>query len=137
MRDPPARSRYPSFTVRKGNPFDQLAALRSALPPGPAAPMSTESPALDSPASASPAAEPKVPRAVLRYERKGRGGKEVTLIERTGLSPSDLESWCRDARRALGCGGAVEGEAIALHGDHRARLPAWLEGRGVRRVTVG
>ncbi len=120
--------------MRKGNPFAQLAALRSELPPGPAA---SESPRPDPATVDAPPAPARVPRAVLRYERKGRGGKEVTLIERTGLSQGDLESWCRDARRALGCGGAVEGDAIALHGDHRARLPAWLEARGVGRVTVG
>jgi translation initiation factor 1 len=73
---------------------------------------------------------------VVRYERKGRGGKEMTLVERLGLSPADLESWCRDLKRALGCGGTVEESAIALAGDQRRRLPALLEARGVRRVTV-
>ena len=50
--------------------------------------------------------------------------------------PAELESWCRELKRALGCGGTVEGAAIVLAGDQRTRLPALLEARGVRRVTV-
>ena len=40
-------------------------------------------------------------------------------------------------RCALGCGGVVEGDWIVLQGDHRDRLPALLEKRGVRRVVKG
>jgi translation initiation factor 1 len=40
-------------------------------------------------------------------------------------------------RQALGCGGSVEGGGIALQGDQRERVRRWLEGRGVRKVTVG
>ena len=72
----------------------------------------------------------------MRYERKGRGGKEATLVEKLALAPAELDAWCRDLKRALGCGGAVEGSSIALAGDQRQRLPPLLEKRGVRRVTV-
>jgi translation initiation factor 1 len=111
-------------------PFAALAGLRDRLPAGepPAAPAAAAPAA--SAASAGPA------RAVVRYERKGRGGKEVTLVEKLALPAGDLEAWCRDLKRALGCGGAVEGDAIALAGDHRKRLPPLLEALGVRRVTV-
>ena len=113
------------------SPFAGLAALRDQLPPGqakagPTAPTAPTTP----PAPRGPA------RAVVRYERKGRGGKEATVIEQLGLSATDLETWCRELKRALGCGGAVEGASIALAGDQRGRLPALLEARGVRRVTV-
>jgi translation initiation factor 1 len=109
------------------SPFAGLAGLRDQLPPGPAS----------APAEPMPAPPPRGPaRAVVRYERKGRGGKEATVIEQLGLSAGDLETWCRDLKRALGCGGAVEQTAIALSGDQRGRLPALLEARGVRRVTV-
>jgi translation initiation factor 1 len=70
-------------------------------------------------------------------ERKHRGGKEVTVVEQLGLAPAELEKWCRELKQALGCGGAVEGTAIALQGDLRARLPALLTARGVGRVTTG
>lgn len=107
------------------SPFASLAALRDGLPPGeaPAAPVAEV-------IRRGPA------RAVVRYERKGRGGKEATLIEQLALPATDLATWCRELKRALGCGGAVEGAAIALAGDHRVRLPPLLESRGVRRITV-
>ena len=116
--------------VVKNNPFAKLAELRDALPPG--APSERKSEAAPSPAERKPPA-----RAVLRYERKGRGGKEVTLVEQLGLPAAELDAWCRDARKALGCGGAVEGDALALAGDQRKRLLEWLTARGVKKVVGG
>lgn len=73
-------------------------------------------------------------RAVVRYERSGRGGKEVTVIEQLGLSQVELLAWLKHLKSALGCGGSVEADAIMLQGDHRTRLPAILKERGVRKV---
>src|SRR4051812_20548410 len=76
-------------------------------------------------------------RAVVRMERKGRAGKEVTVVERLELKPAELEAWLKALKDALGCGGALEGETLVLQGDQRKRLPALLTGRGVRKVTIG
>ena len=81
--------------------------------------------------------EPKGPaRAVVRMERKGRGGKEVTVVEQLDLKPKDLDRLLKELKNALGCGGAVEGDTLVLQGDQRKRLPAILEGKGVRKVIV-
>jgi len=113
----------------RGNPFAALDALRSSLPPGPAAPK---------PPAADDKPRPKPPaRAVVRMERKGRGGKEVTVVDKLGLRATELEAWCRDLKQALGCGGAVDGELIVLQGDLRIRVPAVLTARGVEKVTIG
>jgi translation initiation factor 1 len=112
-------------------PFAGLAD-RLGLPSAPAVP----DPSL-SPASAAPPRRPAPARAVVRLERKGRGGKAVTVVEKLGLAPRDLEAWLRDLKSALGCGGAVEQDAIVLQGDCRDRVRALLESRGVRKVTVG
>jgi len=109
------------------NPFAALAGLRDQLPTGPADP---EPAATEAPAPGAPA------RAVVRLERKGRRGKEVTVVEQLGLAGDELTRWARDLKQALGTGGAVEGAAVVLQGDCRTRVAAWLEGRGVRRVTV-
>ena len=88
--------------------------------------------------AAQKAEERKGPaRAVVRMERKGRGGKEVTVVEQLGLPPQQLEVWLKALKGSLGCGGVVEEESLVLQGDHRERLPALLEARGVRRVVVG
>jgi translation initiation factor 1 len=106
-------------------PFEALAKLRDSLPPGP-----TSAPAAPPP--------PKGPaRAVVRMERKGRGGKEATIIEKLELKPAELERWCKELKQALGCGGTVEGDTIVLQGDLRQRLAPVLEKRGVGKVTLG
>jgi translation initiation factor 1 len=85
-----------------------------------------------------PAAAPKGPgRAVVRYERKGRGGKEATVIEQLALSPRERAEWLLAMKQALGCGGMLEGESLVLQGDQRTRVRAWLEARGVARISVG
>lgn len=73
----------------------------------------------------------------MRFEKKGRGGKAVTVVEKLGLSPRELEAWLGDLKRALGCGGAVEGDALVLQGDLRERVAPLLAARGVRKVTIG
>lgn len=113
-------------TGKKG--FESLAALRDQLP--------AQEPAA-APAGAKAKPEPKGPaRAVVRLERKGRGGKEATLVEKLALAPAELERWCKELKAALGCGGAVDGDAIVLQGDLRKRVEALLVARGVRKVTV-
>ena len=109
------------------NPFAALAGKREELPSMPVPEPAPEK-----------AEERKGPaRAVVRMERKGRGGKEVTVVDQLGLPPAQLEAWLKALKGALGCGGAVEEESLVLQGDHRDRLPALLESRGVRRVIVG
>ncbi|WP_434383539.1 translation initiation factor [Melittangium boletus] len=108
------------------NPFAALGLNREALPPGPPpAPVK----------AAAPARGPA--RAVVRMERKGRGGKEVTVVEQLELPEAERETWLKALKGSLGCGGTVEGDTLVLQGDQRERLPALLEARGVRRVTVG
>jgi translation initiation factor 1 len=113
------------------HPFGALAALRDQLPaqalPQHAAPSAV--------ASAKPT--PKGPaRAVVRIERKQRGGKEVTVIDKLALPPAQLATWCKELKAALGCGGTVDGDTILLQGDLRPRLAALLTARGVGKVTI-
>ena len=111
-------------------PFhDAFSSLRERLPAGWSPPPEGARPA---PAEAAAPA-----RAVVRLERKGRGGKEATLVEKLDLSPAALATWLDEAKRALGCGGAVEDGALALQGDQRERVARWLERRGVARVVIG
>ena len=111
----------------KPNPFAALDKLRASLPPGPAA-------------KTSPKPEPSAPkppaRAVVRLEKKGRRGKDVTLVEKLALRAPELEIWCRELKQAMGVGGTVEEDAIVLQGDLRARLASWLTDKGVGKVTV-
>ena len=117
----PAAGASPPLTA---NPFAKLEALREKLP------------SKEGPTPAVIVRTPKGPaRAVVRYEKKGRGGKMVTAVEKLGLSPAELERWCSELKRELGCGGVVEDDAIILQGDLRPRLHAILTRRGVGNVV--
>jgi translation initiation factor 1 len=107
-----------------------LAARIGDLPPAPE-PAAAPQPAQEPPGRPPPA------RAVVRMERAGRRGKTVTVVEKLDLPPRELETWLGELKRALGCGGVVEDRALVLQGDTRERAGAWLEKRGVRKVTVG
>ena len=112
------------------SPFAGLAGLRESLPSAPQAAAVVQGP--------KPAPEKKGPaRAVVRREKKGRGGKEVTVVEQLGLNPRDLEVWLKDLKNKLGCGGLVEGDTLVLQGDQRDRTRALLEARGVRKIIAG
>jgi translation initiation factor 1 len=107
------------------NPFGALAGLKDALPKG-------------EPPKPPPAKVKKAPpKAVVRMERAGRNGKEVTVIEQLELSPKDKEAWLKQLKSSLGCGGALEEGNLVVQGDHRERVAAWLTKQGVKQVSVG
>lgn len=112
------------------NPFGALSKLRDSLPERPEA-------AAPEPARTVPPAPKGPARAVVRMERSGRGGKEVTVIEHLGLPPMEREKWVKALKAGLGCGGLVEGETLVLQGDQRKRVPALLTARGVRKIIIG
>ncbi|MBK6919033.1 MAG: translation initiation factor [Deltaproteobacteria bacterium] len=122
---PPALAPASGLT---SNPFAALADRRDVAPEG-------EAPAVPE-AAAQPVVLRGPARAIVRYERAGRGGKEATVVERLGLSTADAQTWCRELKRQLGCGGGVEGEDLVFAGDQRTRLARLLDARGVARITV-
>lgn len=105
------------------NPFASLEGQREKLPEG-------ASPKADTSVKTAPA------RAVVRYERKGHGGKDMTRIEKLELDDKTLTAWLKELKGALGCGGIVDERSILVQGDHRERVKTWLEKRGVTRITV-
>lgn len=112
------------------SPFASLGGLRQSLPQGEQRLPEVET---DQP----PASRPPPPRrAVVRFTRKGRGGKEVTLVQHLGLPPDELDRWLSQLKRALGCGGVREEDQLVFQGDQRDRLPRLLKERGVKKVSV-
>jgi translation initiation factor 1 len=110
------------------SPFAALSGLRGTLPAGPAA---------DAAAAAPTRANPLAGKLVLNRERKGRGGKTVTLLRGVALQGEPLAAFARELRQALGTGGSVEDDAIVLAGDQAERAAAWLRERGAARVVIG
>lgn len=119
---------------RFNNPFAALAGVKIA-PKNDAAPDTPRPPAPAESAPASPTGK-TIARAVVRMERSGRGGKEVTVIEQLDLTAPQRDEWLKALKASLGCGGVIEGDTLVLQGDHRKRLPKILTGRGVKKITV-
>lgn len=94
---------------------------------------------------ASPSPKPKADpldlstcgKLVVRRERKGRGGKTVTLVSGLARPPAQLEELARALRKALGCGSTVEDGIIVMQGDIVPRVQAWLHAHGAGKIVLG
>ena len=73
----------------------------------------------------------------LLRDRKGRGGKTVTLIAGLSGSPAPLAALASDLKRLCGTGGTVRDDLVEIQGDHRERLRAELERRGYTVKLAG
>jgi translation initiation factor 1 len=96
------------------------------------------------PRKASPAG--KVPQTInaisrqkvyVRLERKGRGGKSVTLIEGIQMSVKDREELLRQLKTRLGSGGDLRDDVLEIQGDHRDVIITVLQGIGYRPKRSG
>jgi translation initiation factor 1 len=76
-------------------------------------------------------------KIVVRRERKGRGGKTVTLVSGIERATPQLEEIARAMRKALGCGSTLEGHVIVLLGDIVPRAQAWLQAHGATKIVQG
>ena len=132
-RCPPTPERPPPL------PLGKLAELLSRQgvagnPPNPAPP----------PAAPAPrATDPDVPdltaggKITLRRERKGHGGKTVTVVAGLRLDARRLEAVARALRRAVGTGAIVDGDVVLVQGDLVTRVQAWLAAHGASRIVIG
>lgn len=79
-------------------------------------------------AGESPLPVAAIPPVRTRVERKGRGGKTVTLV--TGLeslSESKIEDLASRLARALGTGVSNDEGELVVQGDLRKRVEAWFD----------
>lgn len=73
----------------------------------------------------------------IRRESKGRGGKNVCVIEGVPLPEAGLKELTKKLKNQLGTGGALKGTAIEIQGDHRDKLLALLENEGFKAKLAG
>jgi translation initiation factor 1 len=68
--------------------------------------------------------------AKLRMEKKGRGGKTVTVVYDLPRNDAFLKELGARLKRECGTGGAVTGSGIEVQGEMRDRVRAILQGLG-------
>jgi len=68
--------------------------------------------------------------AKLRMEKKGRGGKTVTVVYDLPPHQALLKDLAGELKRACGTGGAVVENTVEIQGDLRDRIRAVLHAKG-------
>ena len=122
-------------------PFASLADQQSRWVATAATPLATATTPTATAATATTLAEryaalASCPKLVVRQERKGHGGKSVTLLE--GIDDAEIaQFWARHLGRARGCGSRAEGGTVVLQGQHAEDLQALLLAQGVTRLVRG
>jgi len=80
---------------------------------------------------------PQQQTAGILRERKGRGGKTVTVVHGLQLTPDDLKALAKDLKAACGTGGTVKDGDIEIQGDHREKVATRLRALGYKTKMVG
>ncbi|MEO5740009.1 MAG: translation initiation factor [Vicinamibacterales bacterium] len=63
-------------------------------------------------------------------EKKGRGGKTVTVVYDLPQNEAFLKELAQELKRACGTGGAVADNTVELQGDLRERVREYLANKG-------
>ncbi len=110
-----------------GNPFDKLKALRDTLPVG-------DLPAQPAAQPAAPAPK-RLPAPCCATSARAAAARRPPWSSSSASTPTPSTRGAARPANPSGCGGQVEGDALVLAGDQRARLSAWLTARGVKKVV--
>jgi translation initiation factor 1 len=68
--------------------------------------------------------------AKLRMEKKGRGGKTVTVVYGLPRNAAFLKALCAELKKSCGTGGAVVDDSVEVQGELRDRVRGVLEQKG-------
>lgn len=77
------------------------------------------------------------PPLICKYEKKGRNGKPVTLVEGFEGSDEDLKKISKKIKTTLGIGGSEKDGVIIIQGDNRDKVMAILQEMGYKTKRVG
>ena len=94
-----------------------------------------------SPGPANPAAPWPIRQGAevvrVQRERKGRGGKTVSIITGVKSPESGRQALLKLIKNKLGTGGTLEDDAIVIQGDHRERMVDILNELGYKAKVAG
>ncbi|AYO58614.1 translation initiation factor SUI1-related protein [Chryseobacterium sp. 6424] len=74
---------------------------------------------------------------VCKFEKKGRNGKPVTLIEGFEGDDDKLKSLSKKIKTTLGIGGSEKDGVIVIQGDNRDKIMKILQEMGYKTKRVG
>lgn len=74
---------------------------------------------------------------ICKFEKKGRNGKPVTLIEGFEGADEDLKNISKKIKTTLGIGGSEKDGVIVIQGDNRDKIMKILQEMGYKTKRVG
>ena len=74
---------------------------------------------------------------ICKFERKGRNGKPVTLIEGFEGTEEELKQISKKIKTTLGIGGSEKDGIIVIQGDNRDKIMKILQDMGYKTKRVG
>ncbi|KFF19653.1 MULTISPECIES: translation initiation factor [Chryseobacterium] len=74
---------------------------------------------------------------VCKFEKKGRNGKPVTIVEGWEGSEEDLKKISKKIKTTLGIGGSEKDGTIIIQGDNRDKIMDILKEMGYKTKRVG
>ena len=74
---------------------------------------------------------------ICKFEKKGRNGKPVTLIEGFEGSEEELKQISKKIKTTLGIGGSEKDGIIVIQGDNRDKIMKILQEMGYKTKRVG
>lgn len=75
---------------------------------------------------------PKDQRLVVAIDKKGRGGKQVTVVNGFVGKEEDLQELGKTLKTKCGVGGSVKEGVILVQGDQREKITSFLTALGYR-----
>ena len=83
------------------------------------------------------ALQPAQQKVTVRLDRKGRGGKSVTVVEGLQIPEKQQGILLKRLKSGLGTGGTLRDAALEILGDHREALMTILEEMGYQPKRSG
>jgi len=70
-------------------------------------------------------------QALIQLQRKGRGGKEVTVVTGLTLNGMEMLALLQQLKSSLGCGGTLKQQQLELQGNRIDEVKNALKSRGI------
>jgi translation initiation factor 1 len=74
---------------------------------------------------------------IVRLDRKGRGGKSVTVIEGIYMPKEKMDALLKQLKANLGTGGTAKDTSLEIQGDHCEALMEAMKKMGYRPKRSG
>ena len=81
--------------------------------------------------------DPKETLLRLRIEKKGRGGKSVTVIYELPNAPTYFKKLAKKLKAKCGTGGSFKGDSIEIQGERKEDVTNFLKAEGFQVKVSG